>query len=133
MPDVPKGPEDKAIRIPLAEETLEATTRERVEGVIRFHKRVESEPVALDVEVRSDDVYIERTPRGDVVGESRQPWYEGETLVIPVYEERLVTEKRLVLTEEIRVRRRVKSEQVEIRDTVRREVVDIETEEASGA
>jgi stress response protein YsnF len=65
--------------------------------------------------------------RDEEVQESRQPWYEDDTLVIPVYEERLVTEKRLVLTEVIRIRRKTKTEQIEVRDTVRREVVDVES------
>jgi uncharacterized protein (TIGR02271 family) len=119
--------EPGALRIPLAEEILEATVQERQEGVIRVTRRVETEPVGMLVDVRSDDIVIERTPRDEVVQESRQPWYEGDNLVIPVYEERLVTEKRLVLTEMIHVRRKTKTEQVEVRDTVRREVVDVES------
>jgi uncharacterized protein (TIGR02271 family) len=123
---IPTGEMDK-VRISLAEEELRSTVHERQKGMVRFTKRVENEPVEAVVDVQADEIVIERIPRDEVVQESRQPWYEDEMLVIPIYEERLVTEKRLVLTEEIHVRRQVRTEQVQVRETVRREVVDVET------
>lgn len=128
MPVNEHDEESRTLHIPLAEEELEAHVYQRQEGVVRFSKRVETDPVETQVEVRSDDVFVERLPRDEIVTTPRSPWYEGDTMIIPVYEERLVMEKRLVLTEEIHVRRTVKTEQVDIQDTVRREVVDIETE-----
>jgi stress response protein YsnF len=55
-----------------------------------------------------------------------EPRYEGDTLIIPVVEEMLVTEKRLLLREEVRITRRQRTEQAEIRDVLRREIVDVE-------
>jgi stress response protein YsnF len=54
-------------------------------------------------------VDVERRPRDEAVGERREPWLDGEVLVVPVYEEVLVTERRLVLREEIRLVRRRES------------------------
>jgi uncharacterized protein (TIGR02271 family) len=60
---------------------------------------------ALDLPVAHERVAVERRARGEPVGERREPWLEGEVLVVPVYEEVLVTERRLVLREEIRLTR----------------------------
>lgn len=79
-----------------------------------------------DIDLRTDDVDVTRHARDEVVEEARAPWYDGDVLVIPLYEERLVTEKRLVLIEEVRIRRTPSVETVHLRDTVRRETVDID-------
>ena len=60
---------------------------------------------ARDAELNVADVDIERVPVGaeiDVVPDVRT---EGDVTIVPVVEERLVIEKRLILVEEIRIRR----------------------------
>lgn len=117
---------DDTLRIPLAEEVLTAQVEERQQGRVRIHKHVETVPMKADIDLLREAAHIDRQARDEVVDATREPWYEGDTLVIPRYEERLVTEKRLVLVEEIRVQIRPETEQVHLRDTVRREVVDID-------
>lgn len=114
------------IVVPLHEETLEATVRPVDQGVVRIHKRVEEVPAERLVEVGRDEIAIERVRVDRPVEAAPEPWYEGETLVIPVIEEELVTQTRLVVREEIRVTRRRVAEQQSVRDTVRREIIEIE-------
>lgn len=114
------------LRIPLAEETVEAHVTERQKGKVVFTKRVETVPVEAKVDLRRDNVVVERREMDEVVDAPREPWYEGDTLVIPLYEERYVTEKRLVLREEVRVRNVPDVDHVTLKETVRREVVDID-------
>jgi uncharacterized protein (TIGR02271 family) len=132
MPDNDSGDTSGNLRIPLMEERLEAHVRKRQEQVVRLTKRVETEPVEAEIDIHTDEVDVERVPRNEAVSGPRAPWHEGDTLIAPVYEERLVVEKRLVLTEEIHIRRTVKTAQVEVKETVRRETVDIDNEEVSG-
>ncbi len=115
------------LRIPLAEETVEAHITERELGNVVIRKRVEVEPVVANIDLRRDDVVVDRVTIDEVVTEARKPWYEGDTLVIPLYEEQLVTEIRLVLKEEVRVKSIPTHKQVSLKDEVRREVVDIDT------
>lgn len=115
------------LRIPLAEETVEAHITERELGKVVIRKRVEVEPVKADFDLQQDDVVVERVARDEVVTEAKEPWYEGDTLVIPLYEEQLVSEIRLVLKEEVRVRSTPTHKHVSLKDEVRREVVDIKT------
>lgn len=114
------------IVIPTHEEVLVPSTREVEIGTVRVHKRVETFPYETLVDVMHDDVSVERVPMGHPITAVPAPRHEGNTLVIPVVEEEVIIEKRLVLREEIRVTRRQVTEQVPVRDTLRREVVEIE-------
>jgi uncharacterized protein (TIGR02271 family) len=108
------------------EEVLEPTKHSVEAGSIAIRKRVETVPAEVDVEVGRDEIAVERVPINrpiDAVPSVRQ---EGDTMIIPVVEEILVTEKRLMLREEVRVRRRQRFETVNVRDTVRREVIEVE-------
>ena len=73
---------------------------------------------------------IDRLAVNEMTTERRAPWYEGETLMIPIYEEVLVTETKLALKEIIRVHNRGRVEQINLRGSVRREIVDIEHTES---
>lgn len=114
----------------LAEEQLQADVYETRIGTVAISKRTEELPVEGEVDVDHDEVEIEHKEINEPVAESEQPWYDGDTLVIPVYEEVLVTEKRLYLKEEIRVTRVKTTEQVKVQDTVRRQVVDVTSDTA---
>ena len=118
--------EAQTLRVPLAEEELTAHVVEQEQGAVRITKRVEEVPMRADIDLRTDDVDVTRQARDEVVAEAREPWYDGDELVIPLYEERLVTEKRLVLIEEVRIRSTASVETVHLRDTVRRETIDVE-------
>lgn len=57
------------------------------------------------MELRSEGVDIRREPRHEILQQPMQQWQEGDTLVIPVMEEQLVLERRVVLTELIYITR----------------------------
>lgn len=122
----------ETIRLPLVEETLEARVVEREQGSLRIHRRVETESVQTSVDLRQDRYVVERTEINELTAERREPWYEGDTLAVPVYEEVLVTETRLMLREVIRLHNAKDIEQVNIRGTLRREVIDIEERDSQG-
>lgn len=112
--------------VPVREEVLVSTTHPIELGEVLIHKRVETVPYETIVDVTRDDIDIQRVTINRAVDAVPGPRQEGQTLVIPVVEEVLVTEKRLMLREEIRVTRRQVAEQVPIRETLRREVIEIE-------
>jgi len=57
---------------------------------------------------------------------------EGDTLIIPLFEEVLVVEKRLVLRQEIHLTRRMVSEPFEQEVVLRRTEAEVEREPGSG-
>src|SRR5207248_4822971 len=52
--------------------------------------------------------------------------YEGDVMIVPIVEERLVTERRLVLTEELHIRREVTTRRVPQQVVLRKEQVAVE-------
>jgi stress response protein YsnF len=117
---------NESLRIPLAEEVLEAEVVEREQGRLRIHKSVETVPVQTSVDLHHDQYVVERVEIDETVAERRDPWYEGGALLVPVYEEVLVTETKLRLKEIIRLENTGEVEQVNLRGTLRRDVVEID-------
>ena len=119
---------EERLTLPVIEESLHVEKRTVVGGGYRLRKRVDTEVATVDELLRNYKVEIERIPINAPLGSDDipEPRYEGDTLVIPVIEEVIVTEKRLVLTEEVRITRvhgtHRKPQQVELR----REHIDIE-------
>jgi uncharacterized protein (TIGR02271 family) len=116
----------------LREEELVARKDLRELGEIRVRTQVEELPGRLEVEALREEVEVEHVPVGQVVSERVSPWEENGTLVVPVYEEQLVVVKRLVLREQLRVRRVGTTERRLIEDTLRRERLVIEDPNNTG-
>lgn len=114
------------LRIPLAEERLVPIKRQVDLGELRIHKHVERHEEAVRQPVTRDDLQVERVPVGRQLDQPLEPWVDGDWLVIPIMEEVLVAEKRLMLTEEVRIRKRQLTEEQEVHETVRRERVELE-------
>jgi len=97
--------QEQVAAIPLVEERVSIAKRqvesERVQVRISVEEREESVPV----ELAHDQVEVERVPRNVPVSELPSVRHEGNTTIIPVVEEVVVLEKRMVLVEEIHVRR----------------------------
>jgi uncharacterized protein (TIGR02271 family) len=98
--------------------------RELGEAVVRTV--VESVPSRLEVEAYREEIEVEHLPVGEIVSERKAPWEEGDVVIIPVYEEQLVMVKRLVLKEQLRIRRVANRETRLYEDTVRRERLVVE-------
>ena len=90
--------------IPVHEETVDVSKR-TVERRTQFDKRVDTRTETVETTLRREQHWIERVPINRVVAEPPPMRQEGDTLVIPVLEEVAVIERRLVLREEIRIRR----------------------------
>jgi len=117
--------------IPVIEETLRIEKREFESGRVLVHKTVTERDEVADVLLRQQDLIVERVPIGRTVSEAPQTRQDGDTLIVPILEEVLVVEKRLVLKEELHIRKhsserteqhtvRLRTEHVEIEQTGRR-------------
>ena len=79
----------------------------------------------VDSLLAREHIEIERTPIGRPVETMPAIREEGDTLVIPVVEEVLITERRLVLKEEVRIRKRRETERHQERVVLRRQEATI--------
>src|SRR3954463_6557251 len=115
------------LSIPVTEEQLEVQ-REVVDTgrTLRLRKQVEEVPADVREPVTREVVDVQRVPVGRVVDGPPSVRHEGDVMVVPVVQERLVTRKELVLVEEIRLTRRREVAQAEAKVVLRRERVVVE-------
>jgi len=115
--------EQETLVVPVLEEHLQVGKRRVEGGGVRVSTVVHEREVVVDQPLHREEVDVERVPIGRVVDQPTAPRQEGDVLIIPLYEEVLLVEKRLMLKEEVRISRR----QFEAREPQR---VVLRTEEA---
>ncbi|MBI5669168.1 MAG: YsnF/AvaK domain-containing protein [Chloroflexi bacterium] len=115
-----------AVVLPVVEEAVAVGKRWVETGRVRVRKIVREEEQTVDETLLREDVEVQRVPVNRVLDAPATPRQEGDTLVIPVMEEMLVVEKRLVLKEEIHVTRHQRQVPAAETVTVRKEEVLVE-------
>ena len=129
MPDSPpeRHPSSETPEVvPLVEEDLHVGKRQVVTGRVRVRTVVDTvEEVAREA-LQSETVEITRVPIDREVTEAPAVRTEGEVTIVPVLEEVLVVEKRLVLKEELHLRRKVETEAFEAPVMLRKQRVEVE-------
>lgn len=133
MPDTSPTQLDRVIEqgeaavMSVVEERLDVSKRVVDSGrAIRLRKLVHEEVVTVDEPLTTEVTDVERVAVDRAVDAAVAVRYEGDVMVIPVVEERLVTTKQLVLVEEIRVRRRTLPQRAPREITLRREEIVVE-------
>jgi stress response protein YsnF len=89
--------------LPVAEESLHLGKHPVETGRVRVALSTETVEEVLRETLRTQRAEVERRPMGQTVTEVPRIRREGDVVIIPVVEEVLVVEKRLVLREEIRL------------------------------
>lgn len=114
------------VMIPVLEESISIGKRTVTSGLARIHVSVTQHEETVEALLKRQHILIDRVPMGMFVADAPTIRQEGNVTVIPVFEERLVTEKRLFLTEELRVR--IDQTEQATRETVnlRREHAEVE-------
>jgi uncharacterized protein (TIGR02271 family) len=114
------------LRIPVREEELVAGTQQTEAGRVHIHKDVVADQQTLNVPVHRERVTVERVPLSDVPATSADAFVEQD-IEVPVMGETVVTGKRVVGVEEVRVHKDVVTEQEQVTDTVRKEEVSVDS------
>lgn len=124
--EVARGEE---IVLPLIAETARIDKRAVETGRVRVSTRTETIEQILRENLRSDHVDVTRVALNRTLAEGEalpQVRTEDGVTIIPVLEEILVVEKRLVLKEEVHVRQTTSGEDVEVPVTLRRQHAEVE-------
>ena len=111
------------LRVQRSEEELRAGTREREAGSVKVRKRVRTDRERIEVPTKHEEVSVERVP---VSGESSEAQIGEDEVDVPVTEEEVVTDKRAVAKEEVRLRKDVVEGTEVVEEDIRREEVDVE-------
>ena len=121
--------DEDELRVQRTEEELRAGTREREAGGVHVRKRVRTDRERLEVPTRREEVHVDRVP---VEGEATEAEIGDEEIRVPVTEEEVVTEKRPVAKEEVRIRKDVVEDTETVEEDVRREEVEVDDETEPG-
>jgi uncharacterized protein (TIGR02271 family) len=119
----------ESVTLPLIAETARIDKRVVETGRVRVSTHTETADQVLRETLRSDRVGVTRVPINRTLAESETPPVvreENGVTIIPVLEEILVVEKRLVLREEVHVRQTTAGEDVEMPVTLRKQHAVIE-------
>ena len=115
-------------RIPVIEERARVDKEVVERGVVRISTSSRDREQVLEEVLRHEEVDIRRVTLDEAVEGMPKIRQEGDVTVIPIVEERAVIVKKLVLVEELYVRRRKIEEVVRIPVTLHSTEVLIERE-----
>lgn len=121
--------DEDELRVQRSEEELRAGTREREAGKMKVRKRVRTEREQIEVPTRHEEVSVERKPMS---GEATEAQIGEDEVSVPVTEDEVVTDKKTVAKEEVRLRKDSVSGSETVSDGVRKEEVDIEDDTERG-
>ena len=93
-------------------------------------KSVRTEREEVRVPRRREEVEVERVPMDQEAPEAE---FGGEEVVVQVFEEEVVVSKRVVLKEEIRIRKHVVEDEEVVEVDLRKEEVEIDDRTKHGA
>ena len=116
-----------------SEEELHVGKTERETGRARLRKHVVTEQVETTVPVQREEVRLEREPitDGNVEAATDGPAISEEEHEVVLHEEEVVTEKRVVPKERVRLEKEVVTDQRQVSEDVQKE--QIEADDGSGS
>lgn len=111
------------------EERLQVAKEEQAAGSVRARKVTEIDRVSETIGRDVEDADVERRPAADGDSGEIETLADG-SVSIPLFEERLVVTKELVVRERIVIRKRTTTEQQRVDADLRRERIEIDGDEA---
>lgn len=117
--------ENPELIIPVIQEQARIDKEIVETGKVRILKKVGEHEKLIDVPLMREEVAIERVPVNQFVETAPEPRLDGDTFVIPVVREEVVIQKRLLLVEELHVRKQILESHEPQSVTLKKEEVEI--------
>jgi uncharacterized protein (TIGR02271 family) len=114
------------LRIPVMEEELTATVREREAGAVRIEKDVVTEEQTLEVPVTEERVRVERRVVDRAATGADAGAFEETVIEVPLRSETVDVQKQARVAEEVVVSKEATQRTERVSDTVRREEVFVD-------
>jgi len=121
-----QGTTTEEARIPIVEEELRVGKRAVQRGGVRIYQRVTETPVQESVNLRQEQVTVERQPVDQPATEADMAAFKEGTVELREMAEEPVVAKTAHVVEEVVVGKEVTQETADIKDTVRKTEVDVE-------
>lgn len=121
----PRKESGQTVTVPVSEERIHVGKRQHNTGRVSVRIVPQNQIETIDVPLIQETAEVQRVPVNRVVDAPTPVRQEGDMMVVPVFEEILVVEKKLVLREEVHIRlqRTTRHETQKVR--VRKENVEI--------
>lgn len=113
------------IVVPVHEEELVATKREREAGEVTITKNIVEDQRTLEVPITEERVQVTRRVV-DRVGDGDEMAFREETIEVPLMTQEVDLEKRVRVSEEIEIDREQVQSAQSVTGTVRKEIVDVD-------
>ena len=113
-------------RLPLTEEVLHLSKQEISTGKVRVHTVVDTEEKFVRETLEQRSVEVTRIPKNEVLVAVPTVRTENGVVIVPVFEEVVVVETKLVLREEVHIRTNVSQDTVEFHVPIRKQRAVIE-------
>ena len=128
-----RGAEDLAAAgrdtvIPLVAEQMQVGKETVTTGKVRLHRDVETYTESASLPLTRTSWDVQRTPVGEVVAEKPEVRQEGEVMIFPLVEERIVAKREYFLIEEVRVRQVATTSERTTSLELKRDVLTVERE-----
>jgi len=117
--------------VPILNEELKISREKVVTGGVRLHKTVSERTETVDEPTYEEKIEVERVAVNQFVDAPPPVRYEGDVMIMPLLEEVLVVEKRLVLREEVRISKHRETVNKPQQIVLRREEATVERIEPS--
>lgn len=127
--DSPGDTETGPPQLTRSEEELQVGTRSVEAGRVRLRKWVETEPVAVDVELQQETARVTRERVDQPVPAAE---IGDEEIEVPLRGEEAVVQKQAVAKEQVSVGKTVETEQQTVSDEVRKERVEVDGDGPQG-
>jgi uncharacterized protein (TIGR02271 family) len=114
------------LRMQRSEEEVRVGTRGREVGAVKVRKSVRTDREQVRVPKRREEIDIERVPGEGREASGVEIGEDDDVVVVQVLEEEVVVSKRVVIKEEIRLRKKVVEDEELVEVDLRKEEVDIE-------
>jgi uncharacterized protein (TIGR02271 family) len=114
--------------IPIVQENLQVGKRDVNHGRVRVRSYVVETPVNEQVNLRRENVELERRPVDRAVTAADQALFRERTIEAVQHDEEAVVSKEARVTEEIALRKNVEQQTETVSDTVRRTEVEVQDE-----
>ena len=113
------------IILPVIEEQVTIDKKEIDTGTVRVTRHVFEHTEPVHVVVSHDECKVDRVPAGYFVDKAPEVRWEGDTMIIPILKEVAVVEKKLLLVEELHVKKTIVQESHTENITLRKEGIEV--------
>lgn len=100
-----EDPPETELTLPLHAEEVVVSRREIAGDTVRVSTVTREKPKLIEAQLLRERVEIERVPIDQPIDSAPEVRQDGDTTIISVVEEVIVVQRRLMLKEEIRIRR----------------------------